>query len=90
MSDDVEMVANARRRHGAAGAMLAAGMLGLDKVMGRPPKEIVPIVDEAPGEPGDIDTQGIALTVDGTATFVAPALPRTAAVVSPSRRRRRR
>jgi hypothetical protein len=82
-------VANARRRHGTAGAILAAGMLGIDIVLGRKPKEEVPVVVDAPTEPTDIDADGIRLEVDATTTVVAPALPRTEPQ-RPSRRSRRR
>lgn len=64
-SDDLAMMQRARARHGVAGALVAGGMLGLDKVLGRPAKEEVPVVWEASGEPLDIDNTGITLPVDG-------------------------
>jgi hypothetical protein len=62
---DHAMMQRARARHGVAGAIVAGGMLGLDKVLGRPAKEEVPVVWEAAGEPLDIDNTGITLPVDG-------------------------
>lgn len=64
-SDDLAMMQRARARHGVAGAIVAGGMLGLDKVLGRPAKEEIPVVWEASGEPLDIDNTGITLPVEG-------------------------
>jgi hypothetical protein len=85
-------ITHARQRHGIAGAALAAGMLGLDQALyGRKPKEEIPIVVDASGEPTDVDRDGISLTVDEVGLHVeAPPLPRRAPIVSPSRRGRRR
>jgi hypothetical protein len=33
-----DLVETARRRHGTAGAIVAAGMLGIEQVLGRKPK----------------------------------------------------
>jgi len=81
-------VATARRKHGAAGAVLAAGMFGVDIALGRKPKEDVPVVVDAAGEPGDLDTDGISIAVDHATTVVTPALPRTVPVVAKPRRRK--
>ena len=51
-------VGTARRQHGTAGAVLAAGMFGVDIALGRPPKEEIPVVVAAPTDPTDIDTDG--------------------------------
>lgn len=61
---DSALADRARRRYGAAGAIVAAGMLGLDKVLGRKPKDDGAQVQEALGEPGDIDADGIVVDVD--------------------------
>lgn len=88
--DGAELIANARRRHGATGAIVAAGMFGLDQALsGRKVKQEAPIVVSAPTEPVDIDTAGIALTVDDETSVVAPALPRVAPRVASRRRTRR-
>jgi hypothetical protein len=80
-------VRGARRRHGAAGAILAAGMFGLDQALGRKPKEEAPIVMAAADEPVDIDHDGIVVPVDDRVSVVAPPQPRSDPL--PSRRRRR-
>ncbi len=81
-------VRTARRRHGAAGAIVAAGMFGLDQALGRKPKEEAPIVMAAADEPVDIDHEGIIVPVDDGLSVIAPAQPRSEPL--PSRRRRKR
>ena len=83
-------IAHAKQRHGVGGAMLAAGMLGVDQVLnGRKPREDAPIVVDANGEPVDIDRDGIDITLDDAGVQVsAPPLPRTAPVTAPPRRSR--
>jgi hypothetical protein len=80
-------VRGARRRHGTAGAIVAAGMFGLDQALGRKPKEEAPIVMAAADEPVDIDHEGIVVPVDDSVSVVAPPQPRSDPL--PSRRRRR-
>jgi hypothetical protein len=80
-------VRGARRRHGTAGAILAAGMFGLDQALGRKPKEEAPIVMAAADEPVDIDHEGIIVPVDNSVSVVAP--PQPISDPWPSRRRRR-
>jgi hypothetical protein len=74
-SDD-ERVASARRRHGAAGGALAAGMLGLAEFLGGKPKQEAPIVVASNSDPVDIDTDGIVIDIDSSTSVVAPPLPR--------------
>jgi hypothetical protein len=74
--DGADLIANARRRHGTIGAALAAGMLGLEKVLGRAPREEAPIVMAAPTDPTDIDRDGIVVPLDDELSVVAPAQPR--------------
>lgn len=75
---DSTPVETARRRHGAAGAMLAAGMLGIDEAMGlRKPKQEAPVVIAAATEPVDIDEDGIDVAVDETTSVYAPPQPRS-------------
>src|SRR6185295_18421108 len=83
-----EPVRAARRRHGAAGAIVAAGMFGLDQALGRKPKEEAPIVMAAADQPVDIDHEGILVPVDRDLSVIAPPQPRSDPL--PSRRRRRR
>jgi hypothetical protein len=86
--DDTELIAAARRRHGMLGGVVAAGMLGLDKVLGRKPREEVPVVVAAATEPVDIDADGITVPLDDHTDLISPAIPRTAPKVAPPRRRR--
>ena len=82
-------IATARRRHGAAGAMLAAGMLGIDEALGlRKVKQEAPIVVAAPTEPLDIDSDGIDVPIDEATSVYAPPQPRSRPHVPPKRTRR--
>jgi hypothetical protein len=83
-------VAVARRRHGAAGAVLAAGLFGIDIALGRKPREDIPVVVAANSEPTDIDSEGIEIAVDEHTTVVSPALPRSEPARRPRRSRRNR
>jgi hypothetical protein len=86
---DSDPVATARRRHGAAGAIVAAGMLGLDQaLMGRKVKQEAPIVIAASDQPIDIDDHGITVPVDEDLSVVAPPQPRSRPLFSTRRRRR--
>lgn len=80
-------VGTARRRHGAAGAMLAAGMFGVDIALGRKPKEEAPIVMAASSEPVDIDKDGIEIPIDENTSVYAP--PQPPSDPFPPRRRRK-
>ena len=79
----------ARRRHGTAGAIVAAGMFGLDQALGRKPKEEAPIVMAAADEPVDIDHEGIIVAVDRDMSVIAPPQPRSEPLLSRRRRKRR-
>ena len=71
-------VATARRHYGVGGAMLAGGMLGLEKALEmRPAKEEAPIVVASPTEPIDIDFEGIDVPVDDETSVYAPPQPRS-------------
>jgi hypothetical protein len=80
----------ARRRHGTAGAIMAAGMFGLDQALGRKPKEEAPIVMAAADEPVDIDHEGIIVPVDEGVSVIAPPQPRSDPLPSRGRRRSRK
>lgn len=77
----------ARRRYGAAGAIMAAGMFGLDQALGRKPKEEAPIVMAAADQPVDIDHDGIIVPVDDGVSVVAPPQPRSDPLTTRRRRR---
>ncbi len=81
-----DLVETARRRHGTVGAVVAAGMLGIEQVLGRKPKEEAPIVVAAPTDPLDVDRDGIAVVIDDEVALVAPPLPRTAPVQRQNKR----
>ena len=84
-------VRTARRRHGSAGAIVAAGMFGLDQaLMGRKPKEDAPIVIAASDKPVDIDHEGITVPVDDVLSVIAPPQPRSDPLPTRQRRGRRR
>jgi hypothetical protein len=83
-------IRGARRRHGAAGAIMAAGMFGLDQALGRKPKEEAPIVMAAADEPVDIDNEGIVVPVDERMSVIAPPQPRSDPLPRRRRRRKRR
>ncbi len=90
---DVEPISDpigtARRRHGAAGAVLAAGMFGLDIALGRKPKEEAPVVIDAAGEPTNIDSDGIRISLDDTTDVIAPPqVPSTPPLQTPTKRAR--
>ena len=71
-------VATARRHYGVGGAMLAGGMLGLEKALEmRPAKEEAPIVVAAPTEPIDIDSEGIDVPIDDETSVYSPPQPRS-------------
>lgn len=78
IDSDAAMMATARRRYGAVGAIVAGGMLGLDRLLGRKPKEEAPVVWEAAGEPENID-RGMTFDVDDDTTVAS----------NPARSRRR-
>ena len=87
-------VSTARRRHGAAGAVLAAGMFGVDIALGRKPKEEAPVVVTASGDPTDIDRDGMNFALDAATQVMAPPLPPSntapAAPAAPAKPRRKR
>jgi hypothetical protein len=81
-------VGTARRRHGAAGAVLAAGLFGVDIALGRKPKEEVPVVVDAAGEPTNFDKDGMRIPIGDGAHVVAPPLPPSTPPATKPRRRR--
>lgn len=61
----------ARARHGTIGAMVYSAMLGVDKVLGRKPKDEGAVIWEASGEPEDIDADGISIDIDDETKVVS-------------------
>ncbi len=79
VDDDAALVQHARRRYGTLGAVVAGGMLGLDKALGRKVKEEAPVEWETPGEPGDIDRKGITVPIDDDSVVRSKPGPAAAA-----------
>lgn len=69
----MSMIEAGRRKGGLLGAAAAGAMIGLRDIYVGPPKddEIV-IVSEVPGEPEDIDIDGITGTVDDVDFWAPP------------------
>lgn len=86
--DGNDIVANARRRFGSGGALLAAGMLGLDNLLREKVKPDSVQVQEAPTDPIDLDADGIQVTIDEQLSVSAPALERTPLLDIAKKRRR--
>ena len=61
----------ARARHGTIGAMVFSAMLGVDKVLGRKPKDEGAVIWGASGETEDIDADGITIDVDDETKVVS-------------------
>lgn len=72
-SSDHDLIKRAHTRYGAIGAIVAGGMLGIERLLGRKPKDEGAVIWEASGEPGDIDRDGISVDIDDTTTVVAHA-----------------
>jgi hypothetical protein len=69
----VSMIEAGRRKGGVLGAAAAGAMLGLRDVYEGPPKDdAIVVVDEAPGDPLDIDLDGIPGTVDDVSFWAPP------------------
>jgi hypothetical protein len=88
--DPGDVVATARRRYGGGGAMLAAGMLGLDRVLGNKKKPDSVQVQESPSEPVDVDASGIQVMIDERTSVEAPPLERREPLALKKKRQRRR
>ncbi len=73
---EVDRIELAKRRHGGAGGVLAAAMLGLDQALHRKPKQDAPVVVAANSDPEDIDHAGIVIPIDEATSVVAPPQPR--------------
>lgn len=62
-----------RRKGGVLGAAAASAMLGLRDIYEGPPKEDdIVVVSETPGDPGDIDVDGITGTIDDVEYWAPP------------------
>lgn len=72
-TSDHDLIKRAHSKYGAIGAIIAGGMLGIERMLGRKPKDEGSVIWEASGEPGDIDRDGISMEIDDTTTVVAHA-----------------
>ena len=62
-----------RRKGGVAGAAMAGAMLAVQEIYEGPPLDAdIVEVSESPDEPGDIDTDGIGVTVGGVDVWAPP------------------
>ena len=61
-----------RRKGGVAGAAMAGAMLAIQDIYQGPLKEEVAVEVEASGEPGDIDSDGIEVTVGEVDVWAPP------------------
>jgi hypothetical protein len=88
--DNPDVVASAKRMYGRGGMFLAAGMLGLEKILQEKKKTESVQVQESASEPVDVDADGITLPIDDSTTVNAPPLEPRAPVTGPRRKPRRR
>lgn len=84
-----DVIATARRRYGGGGALLAAGLLGLDRVLTDKKKAESVQVQEAASDPIDVDRSGIQVLIDERTSVEAPPLERRDPL-SPKKKRSRR
>lgn len=83
------MVEHGRRIGGMPGAMMAGAMIALRDIYEGPVTDEIVAVSETPDEAGDVDRDGLSMTVDGIAV-TAPALPATRNLIARRRRTSRR
>ena len=65
-----------RRKGGVAGAAIAGAMLAVGEIYEGPRRDEIVAVAEHPGEPGDIDRDGIGVSVDGVDAWAPPPADR--------------
>ena len=90
---DRSMVEHGRRIGGAPGAALAGAMIALRDIYEGPARDEVVAISEHPGEPVDVDHDGVNLAasdIGGDLDVAAPAQPRRAPIVRGRRAPRRR
>ena len=87
---NMDMIETARRKYGTGGAAIAAGMFGLDIMLGNKKKPDSVQAQEASSQPGDIHVDGIEVPVDDTTTGTTPALERRSPIGVGQRKSTRR
>jgi hypothetical protein len=90
MDSDAALIARAKKRYGIGGAMLAGGMLGLDRMLTGKVKPDAPVQWEAAGEPLDIDRKGIDVPLEDERIVRSRPGPAAAAGATSRRVTRRR
>ncbi len=66
-----------RRKGGLAGAAMAGAMLSIQEIYQGPIRDDTPVAEvEAPGEPGDIDVDGIEVSVGDVDVWAPPPADR--------------
>ena len=85
-----DVVASAKRMYGKGGMFLAAGMLGLEKILQEKKKPESVQVQEAASEPVDVDADGITVPIDDSTSVNAPPLAPRPPLTTPRRKPRRR
>ncbi len=87
---NMDMIETARRKYGTGGAAIAAGMFGLDIMLGNKKKPDSVQVQEASSQPVDIHVDGIEVPVDETTSVMTPALERRSPIGVGKRKSKRR
>ena len=90
LDGDAALIARAKKKYGIGGAMLAGGMLGLDRMLTGKVKQDAPVEWEAPGEPLDIDRKGIDVPLEDERIVRSRPGPAAAAGANSRRVTRRR
>ena len=90
LNGDAALIARAKKRYGIGGAMLAGGMLGLDRMLTGKVKQDAPVEWEAAGEPLDIDRKGIDVPLEDERIVRSRPGPAAAAGATSRRVTRRR
>lgn len=67
------MIEAGRRRAGVTGAAMAGIMLVISDIYEAPKRDEVVAVADAPSDPVDIETDGIAMDIDGIDLWTPPA-----------------
>ena len=68
-----EIIEAGRRRAGVTGAAMAGIMLVISDIYEAPERDEIVAVADAPGDPVDIDADGIAMDIDGLDLWTPPA-----------------
>lgn len=90
LNGDAALIARAKKKYGIGGAMLAGGMLGLDRMLTGKVKQDAPVEWEAPGDPLDIDRKGIDVPLEDERVVRSRPGPAAAAGATSRRVTRRR